>query len=239
MNLDSGALTRLTDDPGNDWDPSYTIDGKSFLWSSNRTGNFEIWSASIDGSGVRQVSHTGTDAQNPIMTSDGQWILYLDNRSSPIGTWKLRVDGSEPQLVASDLTMPVPSPDADLFAAAAAGQRKNRSLRVYRLGDGTPLSWEIPLAQRFDVLPGRSRWMGARQLAYVDSDPSGRVGITVREVSDSAVGPPRRLAGFDPLAPTESFDVTADGSRIVVSVRSTLQSIASAANVPGIGSPSH
>lgn len=38
----SGAVRRLTDDAAQDWDPRFTRDGK-LLWSSNRTGRFEVW----------------------------------------------------------------------------------------------------------------------------------------------------------------------------------------------------
>ena len=77
--------------------------------------------------------------------------------------------------------------------------------------------------------------LGQPFLSYVDRDDQGYAGITVRDVTETSLGPPRRLAGFDPLTPTESFAVTRDGSRIVLSVVTSVSSIAVADNVPGSG----
>jgi serine/threonine protein kinase/Tol biopolymer transport system component len=238
MDTESGALSRLTDHPGQDWDPAYTPDSRSILWSSDRSGVFEIWHAARDGSGARQISQDGVDAENPTMTPDGQWIIYLSGRDEQPGAWKMRADGSEATPVVGGVNLPELSPDGLLFAApAGAGQRTGRALRVYRLRDGLPLPFTIDLVPSIDIAVGRCRWAGSRRLAYTDRDRSGLMGISVREISETAAGAPMRLAGFHPLAPTESFDVTHDGKRAVLSVRSQVLSIALAHNLPGIDAP--
>jgi eukaryotic-like serine/threonine-protein kinase len=235
MVVETGALSRLTDDPRQDWDPAYTHDGKGILWSSDRSGSFEVWRASADGTGARQLSHDGVDAENPGMTADGEWIVYLSGQPSRAGVWKMRADGSEAQPLVVNVNLPDVSPTEAFFAAPmGTGGRVNRALRVYRAGDGTPLPWEIVLPGTSSNSVGRPRWVGSRRLAYVDRDAAGRFGVTVRDVSETAVGPPQPLAGFDPLAPTESFAVSRDGGRVVLSVRNAVQSIAIAENVPGI-----
>ncbi|HET6463407.1 MAG TPA: protein kinase [Candidatus Krumholzibacteria bacterium] len=237
VDVESGTLSRLTDDPGDDWDPAFLPDGRHILWTSNRTGKFEVWTAAIDGSGASQLSHTGRDAQNPRLTADGHWILFVNNVPPEDGVWRMRPDGSEPTLLARAENMPVPGPDANLFVAATQAWKKDRVLQMFHVDDGLPLSWRIPLVQRFDLLPGRPQWIGGDHVAYLDSDALGRVGVTVREVSKSTVGAPRALAGFDPLQPTETFDVTSDGTRAVLSVRTSLQTIVAIDNVPGINGP--
>jgi Tol biopolymer transport system component len=235
MDVESGALSRITDYAGQDWDPAYTPDGRKILWSSDRSGVFEIWEAAADGSGARQVSHDGVDAENPTMTPDGEWILFLSGRPQQPGAWKMRADGSEPTPLVAGVNLPDLSPTGELFAApAGAGQRTGRDLRVYRLSDGTPLPWKISLPASITLAVGRTRWAGADRVAYVDRDESGNFGVTARRFSESSLGEPERLAGFDPLSPTESFDVTHDGSRVVLSVRNSVLSIAVAENVPGI-----
>jgi dipeptidyl aminopeptidase/acylaminoacyl peptidase len=235
MDVDSGELTRVTDHAGQDWDPAYTPDGKSILWSSDRSGVFEVWQAANDGTGARQVSRDGVDAENPTMTRDGQWIVYLSGRPGHAGAWKMRADGSEATPLVRDVNLPDMAPDADIFAGPeGTGQSTGRVLRAYRISDGTPLGWEIRLPFSFNVAVGRPRWFEPRRLAYVDRDESGYVGVTVRDVTDHSVSAPRVLAGFDPLTPTESFAVTRDGSRVVLSVLTTVSSIAVAENVTGI-----
>lgn len=213
MDIQSGALSRLTDDPNNDWDPAFMPDGSRILWTSNRTGQFEVWTAAVDGSGATQLSHTGVDAQNPRLTADGQWILFVRNVPPNDGVWKMRPDGTGAAFVAGNLTMPVPSPDPNLFIAATQAYRKDRSLRVFHLSDGSPLAWEIPLVLRYDLLPGRAQWTGSHRIVYTDTDGGGRSGLTIRDITETSSGMPRALAGFDPLQPTETFDITADGTR--------------------------
>ena len=235
MDTESGALSRVTDHPGQDWDPAYTPDGRSILWSSDRSGVFEVWQASSDGSGARQVSRDGVDAENPTMTPDGQWIVYLSGRDEQPGAWKMRADGSEATPLVRGVNLPELSPDGLFFAApAGAGQRTGRALRVYRLSDASPLPFTIDLVPSIEIAVGRCRWTGSRRLAYTDRDQAGLMGVSVREISETAAGPPMRLAGFHPLAPTESFDVTDDGTRVVLSVRAQVLSIALADNLPGI-----
>jgi Tol biopolymer transport system component len=235
MNVESGALSRITDHPGNDWDPAYSPDGRKILWSSDRSGVFEIWEAAADGSGARQVSNDGVDAENPTMTPDGEWILFLSGRPGNAGAWKMRADGSEATPLVPAVNLPDLSPTGDIFAApAGVGQRTGRDLHVYKMSDGTRYPWTIELPVSLDLALGRPRWAGPRRLAYVNRDEDGHFGVSVRSVTEQAVGPPQRLAGFDPLSPTESFDVTKDGARVVLSVRNSVLSIAVAENVKGI-----
>ena len=240
IELQTGAMTRLTDDPGQDWDPAYTPDGSGILWSSDRSGNFEIWSAAADGSDAKQISHDGVGAENPAMSADGAWILYSSYRRSVYDLWKMRADGSEPQLLLANRSMVATSVHPNIFAAAmSTGQHVDRSMRIYHLDDGTPWPGEFVLARSFDVLTGRPSWIGSKRIAYVHRDESGCYGVMVRDVSEAAFGSPRRLAGFDPLTPTESYSVFGDGERVVLSVRNSLQTIAVAENVPGIDVSPH
>jgi hypothetical protein len=79
--------------------------------------------------------------------------------------------------------------------------------------------------------------MNTRELAYIDRDDEGNFGVMVREITDKGAGPARRFSGFDALTPTESFSVTKDGSRAVLSVRNSVSSIAVADNVAGVDVP--
>jgi eukaryotic-like serine/threonine-protein kinase len=235
IDLQTSAMKRLTDDPGQDWDPAYTPDGRGILWSSDRTGNFEIWLADADGSDARQISRDGVGAENPAMSADGAWIVYSSYRRSVYDLWKMRADGSEPQLFLNDRSMAATSMHPNIFAAGMSTARHvDRSLRVYRLDDGTPWPGEIVFARSFDILTGRPTWVGSNRIAWVDCTESGLYGVMICDVSETGMGASRPLAGFDPLAPTETFDVSNDGKRAILSVRNSLLTIAVAENVPGI-----
>jgi Tol biopolymer transport system component len=234
MNVETGALSRITDHPANDWDPAYTPDGRNILWSSDRGGVFEIWEAASDGTGAHQVSHDGVDAENPTMTPDGQWILFLSGRPELAGACKMHTDGSGVTRLVAGVNLPEQSPDGNLFSAPSGiGQRTGRDLGVFRMSDAGAIA-HLPLRVSVTVPLGRSRWAGPRRLAYIDRDDDGNFGVWVSDITDKGAGVPRKLTGFDPLTPVESFGITRDGARVMLSVRNSVSSIAVAENVPGI-----
>ena len=110
--METGELRQLTDDPAQDWDPAVGRDGRLF-WSSDRSGKYEIWTAESDGSGARQITRDGEDAENPAVLPDGRWVVYGSTRSDASGVWKTRADGSSPSspLVRGLLGIPEVSPD--------------------------------------------------------------------------------------------------------------------------------
>lgn len=213
ITLATGALRRLTDDPAEDWDPALSPDGKHLLWSSNHGGHFEIWMAEPDGSDPRQVTHDGFDAENPEMTPDARWITYTSANPLRSGLWKIHPDGSgDTKILGGAVIHPEISPDGSYvlyhvpFVAA----------RVARLTDGETLPFSIDLDQL-----GRSRWLpDGKAIAFVGSNAEKRSGVFVQAFSTALADTSatrRPLAGFDPDLPTESFAISPDGTRIVLS----------------------
>ena len=226
----TGAVRRLTDDPADDWDPAFTPDGTKILWSSNRSGHLEIWMAAADGSGSRQVTDDGSDAENPTMTRDGQWIVYGSGNPAKSGVWKIRADGSQAtQLVAGVTVIPDISPDGQ-YAAYILGQ----SLRVVRVKDGAAMPFEVPIAFR-------PRWMpDGRSIAFMGTDDKRAMGVFVQDFvpGQDTSKSRRKLAGFDPDMPAESYGIPPDGSRVTVSFLEPLSSLMLADGVAGIVPPS-
>ena len=71
VTLETGAVTRVTEDAADDWDPYYTPDGNHILWSANRDGHFEIWMANPDAA-IQGDQHEDS-CGNPTMTQR-RWI---------------------------------------------------------------------------------------------------------------------------------------------------------------------
>ena len=234
-NLKTGALRKLTDQPSEDWDPGLSPDGKNLLWSSDRSGHFEIWIADADGSGARQVTRDGHDAENPTMTPDGQWIVYSSNGDTPRqGLWKIHPDGSgDTRLVAGSIVHPEVSPDG-----AYAVYHGPQATRVVRIADGHVLPFSIDLAS-LSMSGGRARWMpDGRQLAFVGATPNGSAwGVFVQEFSTQAADTSasrRQLAGFDPDRATDSFGISPDGARVILSEADYRDEIFVANGIPGV-----
>src|SRR5262249_23321687 len=56
-NPDGTDLKRLTDAKGYDAEGSYSPDGKSIVFCSQRTGSLELWIMNADGTSPRQLTH--------------------------------------------------------------------------------------------------------------------------------------------------------------------------------------
>jgi len=240
----TGELRLLTPDPAQDWDPGISRDNR-LVWSSNRSGHFEIWIAEADGSNPRQVSQDGFDAGNPVFAPDGQWIVYTSANPEKTGVWKIRKDGSNSTRIAAQGGRPEVSPDGlyVLIDIPDPSVYNARIIRVVTLENGTLAPFEIML--RGDALRtisssqgvGRPRWMpDGKAIAFVGFDHAGLTGVFVQDFvpGRDTTATRRKLAGFDPDYITETYAISPDGTRIVLSLLDLQSNIMMAEGVPGL-----
>lgn len=80
LDAGGGLVARVTDDRAVDASPAWSADGRTLLWSSDRTGIPNLFAASIDADGrpgpVRQVTNLLTGAAHPAIDPAGEWIYY-------------------------------------------------------------------------------------------------------------------------------------------------------------------
>jgi Tol biopolymer transport system component len=222
INTRTGAVGQLTDDEARDWDPAYTADGSRIVWSSDRGGNLEIWIANADGSGARQVSSDGMDAENPGVTPDGEWVVYMTSNPDRAGMWKVRVDGTEAtQLFDGAAFIPEFSPDGKhVVFNVTSGPNSNRMV-VMELESGE-ISTFGNLTRNSNYVSsadGRARWFAdGKSIAFIAAS-GDETGVMVQDFAPGrdTAGTRRRLAGFEPGWTTESFDISPDDQRIVLS----------------------
>lgn len=246
MEVATGTVRRLTDDPADDWDPAFTPDGSGILWSSDRGGHLEIWIADADASRARQVTHDGADAENPTMTRDGEWIVYATSNPAHPGIWKVRPDGRDPTLLfAGTASLPEVSPDGRL--ALFVDARPFGGVNVLRAmetatGKVLPFAIEVPLQGPAWLTGnvGRARWLpGGSAVAFVGPDVSGELAIfrqDFRPGTDTTASR-RNLTGTRPDGSAESFGISPDGGRMVVAWSDQTRTVMLAEGVPGIGMP--
>ena len=109
VNAGGGLPQRLTTAPGVDTDPSFSPDGKSIVFESDRSGSQQLYLMNDDGRGQRRISFGGGAYASPEWGPDGQWIVFT--RRGPEGrrVGIIRPDGSGERLLTSGPTDEGPS----------------------------------------------------------------------------------------------------------------------------------
>ena len=72
---------------------AFAPDGK-ILFSSNLSGNHEIWSVNPDGSGQRQLTNDPADVNAAVASPANNSIFFASNRTGEVQIWKMDADGS-------------------------------------------------------------------------------------------------------------------------------------------------
>ena len=95
-------------------------DGRRVAMVLSRSGDPNIWVCNIDGSGLRQLTHTHADDSCPCWSPDGRWICYATKIHSRRRLAKISADGGEPEALSTsgtpDPTEPDWSPDGKWIA---------------------------------------------------------------------------------------------------------------------------
>ena len=92
-----GSLRRLTESQGYDAECSYSPDGRSILFVSDRDGDPDIYLMDADGSNVRQLTNQPGYDGGPFFSPDGRWIAYRTDRieKDMLQIHVMRADGSD------------------------------------------------------------------------------------------------------------------------------------------------
>ena len=74
IGADGQHLKQLTASKKMDTDPHFTPDGKSLVFTSNRSGSSQLWTLALDGGEARALTDYAPGVEGPVFSSDGTWI---------------------------------------------------------------------------------------------------------------------------------------------------------------------
>jgi Tol biopolymer transport system component/class 3 adenylate cyclase len=195
VNIDGTALTRLTDNPAEDIEPSFSPDGARLVFTSRRDGNREIYVMNIDGSAETRLTQEPADDFHPNWSPDGTHIAFTSMRDGNRELYRMAADGSDPVRLTTheaDDFQPDWSPLGDRIAFTS--QRDgNREIYIMNT-DGSALvrltsnraedfnpSWS-PDGTRLAFASDRD---GNRELYVMNPDGSGVTRLTDDPADDS------------------------------------------------------
>jgi Tol biopolymer transport system component len=107
-NLDGTGLKRLTDAPGYNAEGSYSPDGQSIVFCSNRgrPEDLELYIMDRDGKNVRQLTHaTGCYNGGPFFSPDGKRVIFRSDRKKKdhLQLYVINADGTGERALTDDL----------------------------------------------------------------------------------------------------------------------------------------
>lgn len=156
--LDGSHPRQLTDAVGYDAECSYSPDGRSIVFCSDRAGNADLYVMKADGTDVRRLTDKPGYDGGPFFSPDGRWIIFRADRKQNdyLQLFVMNADGSgERQLTQySDVVNWAPYwlPDGKsvVFTTSIHG---HHNYEVYLLNIETGLQQRVTYRARFDGLP--------------------------------------------------------------------------------------
>jgi len=175
------SLTQLTSSDAWDLNPVWSPDGSKIAFTSNRSGNYEIWIMNADGSGLKNLTNRPSNNEKPAWSPDGSKIAFVSDRSGNKDIWFMNADGSGEAQQLTSLTAidtdPYWSPDGGRIAFSS-NRSGNYNLWMMN-ADGSGLI-KLTSSEANDREPNWSQF----GLAYT-SDITGEKEIwMIKDVSD-------------------------------------------------------
>jgi eukaryotic-like serine/threonine-protein kinase len=220
LDIARGNLQQMTNDPGQDAQPTWLWDSRRVMFSSTRDGPPNLYVQSWDGTGAATRLTTSDNPQYPqVIGSENGFAIFIEQRpgSNDLGLVRLREDGAA---TSGDARMLFDGPYNENTAAVSFDNR----LIAYTSNES---GMNEVYARTFPALANRIKVSTAggtrpvfsrdgRELFYAEL--GGRI-MAVAVSVDGSFGTPKKLFDWPTIGIPgfgRTFDVTPDGRRFLM-----------------------
>ena len=159
-------LRNLTNHPANQWNPTWSPDGRFLAYTSDQDGNLQIYVMDVREKKHRRLTRHRAHDLHPAWSPDGQWIAFVSNRKGSPDIYKMDTNGKSLKRLTNrgDNANPAWSPDSQWIAF---GSQRDGDQHLYVMtADGKRL-------RRLERAPllTKSTWSpDGKQIAFVTWD---------------------------------------------------------------------
>jgi serine/threonine protein kinase/roadblock/LC7 domain-containing protein len=141
INANGSAGRQLTADSYAERLGCVSADGRYAVFSSNRSGNFNLWRMDLSSSEQSQLTQGDQFDTQPICIADGQWVFFKSMRQGQSTFWKIPLLGGTPeQLSDRSSTWAAISPDGKFVALRSFDDQTNANkITVIPFAGGQPI----------------------------------------------------------------------------------------------------
>jgi Tol biopolymer transport system component len=223
VELERGVRTRFTSDPASEQNPTWSPDGRTISFVSNRSGNMDLYQKAAGGVGTEEPILQAEGNQRALSWSgDGRYMLYQNSAAETSDLWALPLFG-DPSAGSGQARKPFPFLQTPFVEDRARFSPDGRWVAYSSDDSGRPevyvAAFPKPESKTLISTAGGawSRWRrDGKEIFYVD--PSNM--LMAAEVDGS--GATFRVGTVRPLFQTQrtgagyQYDVSADGQRFLI-----------------------
>jgi TolB protein len=175
--LVSGAASGAASGPGRlhrwitrgnaiDRQPVFSPDGEWVMFSSNRSGNLELWKVSIATGAIRRLTDDPAQDWDPAFTPEGHGILWSSSRTGHFEIWAGNADGTGARRLTDDgvdAENPTMTPDGQWVVYNSSNPDKSGIWKIR--ADGTQATRLVPGFWSTPEVSPDGRWVAFRTRA--------------------------------------------------------------------------
>jgi serine/threonine protein kinase len=183
LDASTNAPRSLTLGNSTDRQPAYSPDGEDIVFSSNRSGNLDLWSISRKTEVVRRLTDDPATDWDPCFSPDGKQLVWSSSRSGNLEVWIGNADGTAPVQVTRDgfaAENPTMTRDGRWIVYGSAHPEKGGIWKIHPDGTVATRLVQGGTVGNAEVSPD------GRYAAYVENVRSALVSIKVVEVESGA-----------------------------------------------------